>query len=110
MAVTVLGLSHPPVCPTRPVRPQVDYIALLKRQPQPVCLLAIAQLTTIAAAVRFHWAEREGHKRPQVLRTVERRIAELGGEEAVQRPQLVFAAEVLEPGEVAWRKAHHGKK
>jgi len=61
------------------VNSSVELEDRLRRVPAAVIYLALTQVTTAAGAIRMFNAERNGHKRLPVLRAVDRRVAELGG-------------------------------
>lgn len=107
MSGILLGLNRPPVAPVATKRTPEHYVAVLKGQTQDTVLLAIAQPGwTPATLEHLHWAECAGHKRPLVLRAIERRRAEIGDEQPTVKPRLVFGGQAMEEGEIAWEKVH----
>ena len=67
--------------------------------------LAIDQVQTLAGALAILTAEREGRARPEVLRVVDKRVAELRGEAApAQSVQLVTPGLAVDPDMRAWER------
>lgn len=74
-----------------------DLADLVRRSPAVGVILALEQVTTVAGAQRIYHAELAGRRRSRVLRSADRRIAQLRGtEDLSHRTRLVVAATVVE--------------
>ncbi len=67
--------------------------------------MACDQVQTIAGALRLRAAELAGRCRPVVLRAVDRRIAELRGEDPATPTRLVAQGRAVDADEKAWEAA-----
>lgn len=75
--------------------------AVIRRSPLEAVLLGLEQVTTEAGAVSILRAEQAGRRRPLILRTAERRVAQMRGQElAGMRTSLVAEGSAAE---APWR-------
>lgn len=67
--------------------------------------LAIDQVQTLAGALAIRTAERDGRARAEVLRVIDKRVAELRGEQpSAQSVQLVTPGVAVDPDLRAWEQ------
>lgn len=67
--------------------------------------MALDQTTTLKGVLLIRAAEASGKRRWDVLRTADRRVAELGGEASKAPVKLVVEAQALDADQVAWQEA-----
>lgn len=69
---------------------RIDLEQVLRRAPEFTVRLAVEHVRTLSGAYNLHKAERDGLARPAILRAIERKIAELGGEESPRSKKSIL--------------------
>lgn len=86
------------------MRPQ-SFVEVVRQASALALRMAVDQVQTLAGALAIRGAERAGLARPNVLRTVDRRVAELRGESGKAPVTLVVEAEAVDADRSAWEAA-----